>query len=210
MQFVETPPNTFPLGWGRVKTLGLSHLPVFSLELILVVAWRLQSKAAWVALLATVRWVGILQALAIMLIWGLVAVQLYEWIRRRGIPDPIHLPQGESKGRWKKTLAWGFYVFKAGFLGWKQFVYAAVFDRLIISDNRKGLPRLAKGSAIFGGVCLFGVTAAHHTLSMAGCSRSQIFWGNMAGRLVEAGMKLLKVTLLLSFPPVVLVLLPIL
>ena len=126
-------------------------------------------------------------ALLVMLSWSFVITTLYEFARKKALPDLM-----ETQQQGPKSLSWTFNILKTYSLGWWQYGYC----KLVRSKLRKPetwvwtkLGIYTLGAMVFG-----GMISVHHILKTMGCSSRKIFWGNMLARILALPGKGLQVT----------------
>lgn len=146
-----------------------------------------------------------------MTLWGLAVTHLYETARSYGLRDVMETPRPNKIGNKPRllhwlpiTMSWLMYGLKVFFLGYKQYAYTRGF-RSLIQSRQGGWPRTV---VIAGGLMLFGVTASHHILRMAGLPVRQVYWGNMFARVLELPAKFVQTTAVMSLVQLALNLIP--
>jgi hypothetical protein len=157
-----------------------------------VLGWELQSQLSRVVLVSMMAFVSVWLGALLILAWSLVAAHVYDYYIRRGRPD---LLQDHAVG--KGPLARGLTIYS---LVWAiKLVFAGPVHIVLAKGTRFTLTRVSgqpyyqvvRGLALLVSSFVGGVTVCHHLLRTAGFSRTQVYWGTMAGRLSNLGYQVL-------------------
>ncbi|OGY23401.1 MAG: hypothetical protein A2172_04195 [Candidatus Woykebacteria bacterium RBG_13_40_15] len=181
-----------PLSWGRriaarrtIKEIGF------------IGVWQFQARLSATILLSLAAFIGAWQAVIVMLPWGLTATHWYETARANGLQDILETP-APTKNKGQRLGSWLFYGLKIYLFDFKQFVFFHLLGPSISRRSKSSLRMQGRRLLIILGMTLFGVLATHHALSLAGYSRRQIYWGNMAARVLNIPVKILETTILVG------------
>ena len=160
-----------------------------------VAAWEVQARVATMAMIALVAFVSIWIALAVMLIWALLATATYHSAQRRGRPDLLKntWPKADSNGRPRLVWLGGatLSVVRAWFAGLQPFLYSRAFGGVLARSSSCRWTCMAKVAILSIGLTLFGVTACNHLLRAAGYSDGKVLKLSLLGPFLNVPYRVL-------------------
>ena len=161
-------------------------------EAAFVVGWELQSQIATVAFITLVALVSIWLALAVMLVWSVIATIAYCRAREMGYPSMLTESQARAGSRVHSTIKGAAFSFlKAWLAGFQAFAYSRVARYALVQENPCRLRRALRLLVLGVGLTLFGVTTAEHLLRKAGFTGTQLVRLGLIGPFLNVPYRLL-------------------
>ena len=125
--------------------------------------WQAQAKLSTLVMFGLIAY-SVWIALAVMLVWSIVATFIYYAARQRGVPDVLANPAA-GRGAAMRTgqILGGLWM-----VGINAFAFANVVRPLLREGVGFHRLRLVRGGLLTTGLILFGVTINQHMLQCAG------------------------------------------